>query len=416
MKKIAIVGAGVSGLSIGQMLKSSCQVEVFESSAVPGGLVSCDRIRDILFHKVGGHVFNSKNQEVLNWFWSFFDKENEFVSAKRNAKILMDGKLVGYPIENYLYQLDSFKAEAVIGELQSKGESLFSNPLDYPSFEMFLKDNFGEELYELYFRPYNEKIWNVDLSEVPMNWLEGKLPMPNVAEILKSYKLKQEETGMVHASFFYPKEGGSQFIANRLSEGLNVVYNTRIDRVVKTSSGYEINNKFFDEVVFTGNINNAIRLFSDFLPERLTLSLSQLKSNGTSNYLCLCDSNDLSWLYLPESKYKSHRIIFTGNFSSTNTPTIEDRTSCVVEFSGKVSPEEMRDEIANMPFHLTPIDYNYASHSYVIQDSYTRNVIGEARSILQTQNIHLLGRFAEWEYYNMDKAIEAAMQLKNVIG
>jgi UDP-galactopyranose mutase len=30
---------------------------------------------------------------------------------------------------------------------------------------------------------------------------------------------------------------------------------------------------------------------------------------------------------------------------------------------------------------------------------------------LQQYNFHLLGRFAEWEYYNMDKAIEAARNL-----
>jgi UDP-galactopyranose mutase len=31
------------------------------------------------------------------------------------------------------------------------------------------------------------------------------------------------------------------------------------------------------------------------------------------------------------------------------------------------------------------------------------------------EGIYLLGRFAEWEYYNMDKAIEAAMKLDREI-
>jgi UDP-galactopyranose mutase len=45
-----------------------------------------------LFHLVGGHVFNSKNETVLEWFWRFFDKDKEFVKASRNAKIFLNGR------------------------------------------------------------------------------------------------------------------------------------------------------------------------------------------------------------------------------------------------------------------------------------------------------------------------------------
>ena len=40
-----------------------------------------------------------------------------------------------------------------------------------------------------------------------------------------------------------------------------------------------------------------------------------------------------------------------------------------------------------------------------------REKIEAAKAKLKKDNIHLLGRFAEWEYYNMDKAIEASMAL-----
>jgi protoporphyrinogen oxidase len=106
MNRIAIIGAGISGLSAAQILRKKNSVTVFDRASKPGGLVKCDRIRDNLFHRVGGHVFNSRNQEVLDWFWSFFDRDKEFIKARRNAKILFNGKLIGYPIENYLHQLD----------------------------------------------------------------------------------------------------------------------------------------------------------------------------------------------------------------------------------------------------------------------------------------------------------------------
>jgi UDP-galactopyranose mutase len=47
----------------------------------------------------------------------------------------------------------------------------------------------------------------------------------------------------------------------------------------------------------------------------------------------------------------------------------------------------------------------------VVQEKDTRRTINALKERLQKYNFYLLGRFAEWEYYNMDKAIEAARDL-----
>jgi protoporphyrinogen oxidase len=162
----------------------------------PGGLVKCDRVNDNLFHKVGGHVFNSRNQEVLDWFWGFFDRDKEFLKARRNARILLNGQIVGYPIENYLHQLDKETVSRVLDDfISTKSEP--KDPFSFANFADFLKENFGQTLYEIYFKPYNEKIWNTDLSNIPLSWLEGKLPMPNLKEMLLSNIVVEEESSMV---------------------------------------------------------------------------------------------------------------------------------------------------------------------------------------------------------------------------
>jgi UDP-galactopyranose mutase len=135
--------------------------------------------------------------------------------------------------------------------------------------------------------------------------------------------------------------------------------------------------------------------------------LKALRSNGTSNLFCETDENDISWLYIPEDFTRAHRIIYTGNFSETNNRG-SSRKTCVVEFSGLVSYGEMVEEIKKLPGNLSPISYNYEPNSYVIQDKQTREVIKKAKLVLEKNGVFLLGRFAEWEYYNMDKAIEAA--------
>jgi UDP-galactopyranose mutase len=76
-----------------------------------------------------------------------------------------------------------------------------------------------------------------------------------------------------------------------------------------------------------------------------------------------------------------------------------------------VSAGEMTEDIKKLPGNLLPISHNYEKNSYVIQDKNARKLIGEVKETLAVHNVYLLGRFAEWEYYNMDKAIEAAMNL-----
>jgi protoporphyrinogen oxidase len=411
--KIAVIGTGISGLSVARMLQSDHEVVLFEKATRIGGLIKCERIRDNLFHRVGGHVFNSRNQQVLDWFWSHFDRENEFVKARRKAKVYFDDRIVGYPIENYLYLLDSSIVQKVVSELLVLQKSPHRSPFEYENFEKFLQHNFGHTLYNIYFKPYNQKIWQVDLSQVSMDWLEGKLPMPNLGDMILSNILREEENNMVHASFYYARENGSQFIVDRLAKGLDIRTDTLVKEVQFKDKKYTIAGETgFDKVIYCGDIRQLPGYWKNSLVENGvdTEYLSQLRSNGTSNLFCETDDTDISWLYIPQPFTRAHRIIYTGNFSESNNRG-SARKTCVVEFSGQVAYETMVEEIKKLPGNLSPLDYNYEPNSYVIQDHRTRPEIKKAKDVLEKQNMYLLGRFAEWEYYNMDKCIEAAFGL-----
>jgi protoporphyrinogen oxidase len=412
-EKIGIIGAGMSGISLANLLNDKATVQVFEKGGKVGGLIGCDRVEDILYHRVGGHVFNAKNKEVLNWFWSFFDKDQEFIQAKRFAKVFIEGKLVDYPIENSIYQLDREVAEKIIKDLLSLDKNLKHN-----NFGDFLLNNFGSTLYEIYFKPYNKKIWNVDLTEVPLEWLEGKLPMPQVEAVITANILRGSEEEMVHSFFYYPVQGGSQFIIDRMSKNIDVVNNASIATISKASNGKIVvdNEKELDKLIYTGDIRKLPSLLDDAIglapyQERL----NALKSNGTTNILCRCDATALSWMYIPEEYFKAHRIIYTGNFSEHNNDA-SGRRSCTVEFSNFVSVEDAKQELSKLPGNLEFVAYNYEPNSYVIQTKETRQLISEVKAVLEKSGIYLLGRFAEWEYYNMDKCIEAAMTLVAEIG
>jgi protoporphyrinogen oxidase len=416
--KIAIIGTGISGLSSARMLQNmGHSVTLFEKQPVMGGLIKCERVNDCLFHKVGGHVFNSRNQKVLDWFWSHFDKENEFVAARRKAKIFFKNRIIGYPIENYLYLLDKQLVEQVINELLELAKLPRKPALEYDNFESFLRSNFGNSLYEVYFAPYNHKIWRTDLSKVSMEWLDGKLPMPDLKSVILSNMMREEEAGMVHATFFYAKENGSQFIVDRLAQGLTIQTGTPVEEVYKENGLFTIAGQAgFDKVIFCGDVRQLPAEWEKLLKQNKvnTTAMQQFQSNGTSNLFCETDETDISWLYIPEPFTKAHRIIYTGNFSDSNNRG-GSRKTCVVEFSGEVPYETMIAEIAKLPGNLKPISFNYEPNSYVIQDKQTRPLIASAKKVLEAEGVYLLGRFAEWEYYNMDKCIEAAFDVTSRI-
>ena len=196
MKTVAIIGAGISGLTCAQLLKDSFKVIVFEKESKPGGLVRCERINGSLFHICGGHVFNTKNKEVEKWFWSLFDREKQFTKADRKAAICLNsGKFVDYPIENHVYQLDeTIQKKFIFDMLTSSRVSMANN------FDAFLRNRFGNTLYDLYFGPYNEKIWRRKLTEIPLDWLRGKLPMPTVENMLLANMNHLEEKEFVHST------------------------------------------------------------------------------------------------------------------------------------------------------------------------------------------------------------------------
>jgi protoporphyrinogen oxidase len=412
-RTITVIGAGISGLAAARFLAGTGAVEVLEKAPRVGGLVQCDYVSGNLFHKVGGHVFNAKNKDISDWFWAQFDVVKEFYQVRRNAKILMGGRLVGYPLENYLYQLDKETVARVMDDLLALRERTAGEPVPYDNFRDFLEGNFGKTLYRLYFEPYNRKIWNTDLSRIPLDWLQGKLPMPNLREIMLSNVLREEETAMVHAMFYYPKAGGSQFIADRLAEGLRVRTGYGVQRIATTNGQLVVDGtRQTDVVVYTGDVRKLPDLLhtdDGGLREALH-TVRGLRSEATSNLFCECDANDISWLYLPEPSVRAHRIIYTGNFSAANNGGSGRRT-CVVEFAGHVDREVMEAEIRKLPGNLAPLAANYEPNSYVVQEKDTRRTINALKERLQKYNFYLLGRFAEWEYYNMDKAIEAARDL-----
>lgn len=421
MQKVAIVGAGISGMSTAHFLKDKYNVSIFEKDSKPGGLIKCRRVNGSLFHTCGGHVFNSKRQDVLDWFWSKFIKEEEFIKTDRNSCVFMDKNgtslehdNIPYPIENHMYLFDEATQKAFYEDLEEidKVKGLNAKFTDYDSFGNFLRWRFGKTLYNLYFQPYNEKVWRRDLTTVPMSWMEGKLPMPTTQEMRDNNANKVEEKSFVHSSFWYEKKDGSQYIADKLADGLAIKYNTVVDTIEYKDGRWFVCGELFDMVVFCGNIKDMVKMIKGVDVEDFKAPVDALEYHGTTAVFCEIDKNPYSWIYQPSRQHESHRIICTGNFAKSNNAELpKGRITATIEFTDAISKEDILDNLKRIPLNPKYLDHKYNQYTYPIQDVNTRTMIKSLKATLATKGFYFTGRFADWEYYNMDVAMGAAMDL-----
>ena len=322
--------------------------------------------------------------------------------------VRLEQTLVPYPIENHVYMLDPETQNNFIEDCLT----IAKTPTPAPeNFEAFLRGRFGDTLYNLYFKPYNEKVWRCDLKHVPLDWLEGKLPMPTVQEMLFNNFNHVEEKQFVHSSFYYEKQNGSQFLADTLADGLDIRYNADISALTYSDGKWHVAGQEYDKIVYCGNIKEMIKCLRGMDVTAFAKEVEALAYHGTTAVFCEIDANPYSWMYLPSDRYACHRIICTGNFArSNNAPMLPaGRITATVEFTDAISKEKILENLAKMPYNPTYITHQYNQYTYPVQTHTTRQMIRNLKHALAPSGCYFTGRFADWEYYNMDIAMAAAM-------
>ena len=146
--KIAVLGAGVSGLTVARQLHDAGHdVTVLEKNATVGGLARSRFTNGYLYDPHGGHILNSKHKEVMDWVFSLLPKER-WQYTERNAKIFFHGRYVSYPFELSLCELDTEDAVNCVHDfiLSQQGE-------EPDNFKDWLVWNFGKSIAEEYMIP-----------------------------------------------------------------------------------------------------------------------------------------------------------------------------------------------------------------------------------------------------------------------
>ena len=150
MKDILILGAGVTGLSMGQLLNGKSNVTILEKEGQIGGIAKTRQVNGVTYHTVGGHCFNSKYEDVMSFVFNLLPQK-EWHKVKRFSSINLGEYEVDYPIEysvHQIYKHDPDLAFAITRDfLSSYDDGSYSNleewfvknlVIDYVSYIFYL--------------------------------------------------------------------------------------------------------------------------------------------------------------------------------------------------------------------------------------------------------------------------------------
>jgi len=404
--KIGIIGAGISGLSVAQLLKDYFEVEILERNFDYGGIAKTRRVENVAYHMVGGHCFNSKHQDVLDFVFGKILKKEDWHIKNRNAVIKLRGKEVSYPIEYAIKEIYNF--DPILAINITKDFLNTTDDGDYLDLEDWFRKKFGDELTNVYFLPYNRKIWNREPNEMSSSWVVGKLPVPDKISFFKGL-ISNESDKMPHASFFYPNTNDQKTFIDKLATGLNIVLNYSVNKIERRTSKWMINgDKEYDIIISTIPLNIIPNLIVN-APGSIIAEASKLKYNKITTMLWETTGTTRTWTYIPDSDSLFHRYIHIGNFFNP----IKNYT--ITEAVGEHSYDEMVSDGKRDSFLVKPIDYNVSDHAYVVFDENYDSVTKVIKYYLKAEGIYTLGRFGEWTYYNMDACIKSSIELSKKI-
>ena len=317
--------------------------------------------------------------------------------------------------------------ETALRQVNSRRVDPPSQDGKFANFEDFIYGVWGRGVAKHFAVPYNQKLWAVPLREMETSWLGGRVPMPDLEEMIDGALRPVARPQGPNARFGYPLRGGFHALMIGFLPQLRgeIKLGTRVARVIPskhqvvlqdgTTVGYE-------KLVSTMPLPRLIARLGDEAPPRIHKAAEQLRHVSVRCVNLGIGRERLTekhWIYYPEDTV-FHRIFVQGNASPHNNPPGGFGLTCEITYSSyKPLPCEgdalidrcIADCIRVGMFTeedavlvRNQVDMPYA---YVVYDHARAENVEMIRHWLRARDIELAGRYSEWEYYNSDHAFLA---------
>jgi len=351
-----IVGAGFAGSVLAERLASQHGARVLLIDRRPhvgGNAYDEPNEAGILYHKYGPHIFHTNSDAVVEYLSQF----TEWRPYEHRVLAYVREKLVPIPINrttlNLLFGLDLKTDEEAADYLASRAE-----PVDeIRTSEDVVINAVGRELYELFFRGYTRKQWDLDPSELDKQ-VTARIPT----------RTNTDDRYFTDTFQAMPRDGYTAMFKRMLDHPL-IEVRTGVDfRDIRNEVDY-------DHLIYTGPIDEYFDYRFGKLPYRSlkfdhqTLEREQFQQTGTVNY----PSADVPFTRISEYKH------LTGQQSPVTTITYE-------------YPSAEGD-----PYYPIPREENQALYKKY-----------EALAD-ETPGVTFVGRLSTYRYYNMDQIVGQAL-------
>jgi protoporphyrinogen oxidase/GT2 family glycosyltransferase len=407
MTRVVILGAGIAGLSAGWLLQQSgVDFIILEKQTYPGGLArsflwngfSCD---------FAAHRLFSTNESVLQQLISFVPMGRHI----RRSRIYLKGHWMRDPLD--VIELGTrLSIPRRLGLLWS----FYTRPRRLPddSFENYVLRRYGKSLYELFFKPYTEKLFGLPGSDISVLWAQQKVRLANPFDNFR------ENTKTKFQYFYYPVRKGYGAIANHLYQQIQekVLLNTTVTSL--TSSEGAISSVRYERE------GQSFEAKMDFVISTLPMSLTgkMLGQSYNLNYqkvdaVYLLINRplvmDYHWVYFIDDSIAINRMVEFKNMSPVDTPPTTSVVCAEVtqhhpDVVGKVIDDLVRVGMIKKEEVLDTkvVHENYA---YPVYDQHYEQTLQHAQQTFsQYTNLFLVGRAAEFRHREVDDNFSAALE------
>jgi len=459
---VIVMGAGPTGLSAAYHLGADSLL--IEQNDRVGGW--CRSIVDHGFtFDYAGHIMFS-NDEYVHELYKMLLGDNMHWQ-NREAWVYSKNVYTRYPFQGSLYGLPpSVIKECIVGAIESrfgsisapvkraagsngsgatacKAESIAdccadgvlesTAELSAPStaaprnFEEFIYKVWGKGIARHFAIPYNRKLWKVPLTEMETSWLGGRVPLPDLEEMIEGALQPAPKPMGPNARFGYPLRGGFQALMDafvphlkgqlRLNSKVTAVSPKK--RTVTLNTGEELP---YEYLINTMPLPVLVRIMGDEAPAEVRAAAKNLKSVSVRCVNIGVGRERLTekhWIYFPEDTV-FHRVFVQGNASPFCNPPGGFGLTCEITYSashplpveGDALIQRCIDDCRRVGMFTAEdpiwaanqIDLPYA---YVVYDHDRAANVKIIADWMSKQGIILEGRYSEWKYYNSDHAFLA---------
>ncbi|QQR49472.1 FAD-dependent oxidoreductase [bacterium] len=420
MPKVVILGAGLTGLSTAYHLEKAgfFDYQLFEKQDRAGGLLRSFQ-QDGFTFDFTGHLLHISDSYFKSFLQTTANLDN-FNLVQRRSGIYLHHQITDYPFQINLHGRDASVIYDCLNGFINRHKSL-KKPQNF--YEWVLK-YFGKGFGKHFFFPYQAKILSCDIKKLMPSWTGRFVPKTTLKDIV--YGAVKTKTGVgYNSSFYYPKQGGIEFIIKnitpKLSNQPHINHNASIidlaDKKIHFDNG---NHTSFEILVTTLPLDQLLTSITNASHTTWNQTSKKLSCAGVLNFNIGFDKEDIAdkhWLYYPEKQYPFYRLGFWNNINPTS---VKQGSSAIYGECSYLRGSKTMNQLEQITknalskaletLHLTHDNIITQKilnleHAYVIYDQWREKNLTKLLANLQEHNIYSIGRFGEWKYSSMQEAV-----------